>query len=91
MAMTITRKFGKTMMKYVPPPEDRYSGRFARRLRELRIKAGLSQEDVAKAVGVALATYYQWESGKRQVALNYLPPLSKVLKIQIKDLLPEEE
>lgn len=33
------------------------------RLKELRLKKGLGQKDMSKIFGVALSTYYYWESG----------------------------
>ena len=38
-------------------------GEFKDRLRGLRLALGLSQSDVATAVGVATLTYLRWENG----------------------------
>jgi DNA-binding transcriptional regulator YiaG len=42
-------------LRALPPPGER------RRIRE---RAGVSQEDVATALGVAIATVSRWESGR---------------------------
>ena len=38
--------------------------RFGSRLRELRLAAGLSQEQLARRVGVSWSTINRWENGK---------------------------
>ena len=68
-----------------------YAGRFAARLRDLRINAKLTPEQVAEACGVKLTGYYYWEAGKRTPPLEVFPVLAKTLKLKtVKDLLPEE-
>lgn len=43
----------------------------------LRSKAGLTQRDVALALGVTVTTVQNWESGRRELKLN--PKSMKVL------------
>ena len=39
---------------------------FCKNLKSARIKAGMTQEQIASAVGVAVTTYSNWELGKRE-------------------------
>lgn len=68
-----------------------YQGRFAARLRELREAAGLSQVELAAAVGVPQSTLSRWETGGNVPALKLFPVLAKALKLKkTKDLYPDE-
>lgn len=72
------------------PDQSMYTGRFAVRLRTLREKAGLTQEQVAEAIGVAANTYFGYESGKSIPHLEKFPALAKALKLRTpQKLLPE--
>lgn len=51
---------------------------FAARLRELREESGLTQRDVAAAVGVAHQTYLRWEQGKTEPSVSQLQALASV-------------
>ena len=78
------------------PDESTYGGRFASRLRALRMKAGLTVQEAAELLseqGLPLkeATYYSWESGRSTPPLNAFPILAKVLKLGTpRSLLPNE-
>ena len=39
---------------------------FPERLKELRLKKGLTQKEVAEEFGIKQPNYQQWESGKRR-------------------------
>ena len=39
---------------------------FAKRMKELREKAGLTQSELANEIGVSLFTIFRWEKGERQ-------------------------
>ena len=59
------------------------------RMRDLRIRAGLRQEDVAALIGITRAGYQQIEGGRNGKKLAYLPRLAKALGCRIDDLFPE--
>lgn len=42
------------------------------RLREIRIERGISQEEIAKAIGVSRSTYTNYELGNREPSLTIL-------------------
>lgn len=62
---------------------------FAKRLRDLRLAAGLSQTQVAEQLGISQPSYADWE--RRNVALRpeQLEALSKTLGVTIADLFPQ--
>lgn len=69
-------------------------------IRTYRIKAQMSQQELADALGIHKNSVTQWESGRARPVLNIIPSLCKVLKISIpaffgmddpeSELLPEE-
>jgi transcriptional regulator with XRE-family HTH domain len=59
-------------------------------LGRLRSKRNLSQQEVADFVGVKQTTYQSWESEKTSVKLDHLPKLAEVLRVDMVDLLPQE-
>ena len=70
---------------------DTYEGRFARRLVELREKAGLTVEEAAEQIGVSWATVYDWERGRIIPSVPKFPKISEVYNLKwVKDLLPKE-
>ena len=71
------------------PDTQKYSGRFAVRLRTLREKAGLTVEDIAALTSIPVQTLYNWERGKRQPPYDALPILAQAYGVKIRTLLPE--
>lgn len=55
-------------------------------LKNAREKLGLSQEDVAKAVGITQPAYSYYESGLKCPTVPVLIQLSEVLKISMDEL-----
>jgi transcriptional regulator with XRE-family HTH domain len=54
-------------------------------LRELRVAAGLRQEDVAEKLGVVQSLVSKYESGERRLDILELRRLCKVLGISLGD------
>jgi transcriptional regulator with XRE-family HTH domain len=52
---------------------------------------GLSQDSLAKEVGVATNTISRWETGTYKPSLQDLEKLSRFFGVSIMDFLPEEE
>lgn len=67
-----------------------YSGRLAIAIRARRDKAKRLPADVAQEMGVALATYYRWESGEAAPRMDDLPALAKALGCSVRSLMPAE-
>ena len=68
-----------------------YAGRFAARLRELRVAARLSQAEAAQAVGVMQTAVSKWERGATTPPLNVLPVLSTLYGLEkIREIYPDE-
>lgn len=58
---------------------------------EKRQAAGLSQYDVAKALGVHQTAISLWENGKTAPRASLLPKLAKLYNCTIDELLREED
>lgn len=54
---------------------------FSRRLKELRIEAGLSQDRLAKCVGLTHTAIGLWEQGKRIPNLDAVAEIAKYFKV----------
>ncbi len=60
-------------------------------LKEGREASGLSQEDVAKAIGKGLRTYQYYEEGTVTPKMPTLTELSKILKFPLSDVFTDEK
>lgn len=56
---------------------------FSKRLKELRMEAGLSQDKLAKEVGLTHTAIGLWEQGKRVPNLDAVVELAKFFKVSI--------
>ena len=54
---------------------------FNENLKEARLSAGLSQKDVAEAIGVAKSTYSLYESGGREPDVEKIRKLASILGV----------
>lgn len=64
---------------------------FGERLRNLRTGAGLSQQQMAEAIGITRSGYQMIENGRNGKKLAYLPRIAKALGCRIDDLFPERD
>ena len=64
---------------------------FAKRLKMLRLEAGLTQMQAAKLLGISNTALSQYESGKRTPGMNALSALAGVYHIPLSYLLNGEE
>jgi len=55
----------------------------ARKLKQYRVRANLTQSELAKAVGVSQPNYQRWESGAAQVPKDKLKKLANVLQTSV--------
>lgn len=69
---------------------DRFIGVDGERLRKLRRKLALSQEDVERETGVAQATISDLEQGKRGARPSTLRKLAWTLKVEPRELMKGE-
>ena len=63
---------------------------FGARLRDIRLKSGLSQRHVARAVGVSATALCFWESGRSRPRTSWLPKLARALHVTLDELAPGE-
>lgn len=61
--------------------------RFADRLREARIAAGLTQEQLGFALGVTKSSISAWENGRETPSFRILPQMRLVLKRSLDELI----
>ena len=57
--------------------------KFGKRLKDLRLEANITQEDLAEIVGVATKTVSYWENGHNPITLNKIPLIARALNIPI--------
>lgn len=63
--------------------------RIARNLQSLRLKKGLTQDQVAATAGISQTFFSQVETGKRNVSVDTLQSIADVLDVDIVDLLAD--
>ena len=66
-------------------------GNVYERIKELRTQLNLSQDYVAKFLGISRSTYTQMENGNRKVLADDVAQLSKVFGVTADSLLNETE
>ena len=76
-------------MKTGRPPKSNRTD-FATRLSALRMAAGLSQRQVAAALGISQPSYALWEHHNVAITAEQLVKLAETLKVRAEDLLYEE-
>lgn len=64
---------------------------FNKRLREMRIKRGFTQQNMADNIGVALRSYQCYETGTRNPSFDLLIKIADVLSISIDYLLGRDD
>ena len=57
--------------------------KIGQRLKELRLQANISQEDLAESVGVAIKTVSYWENGHNPITLSKIPLIATALNIPV--------
>lgn len=75
--------------------ENQYSGQLepgnlAQRLREFRLQAGFSQQNVADVLNISRSTYTYYETGKTTPDPTTLYRIAKVFGVPIEEFFPEE-
>lgn len=64
---------------------------FPQRLKELRLKKGLTQKDIADLVHVNRVTYTNWEKGNREPSFENLVKLADLLEVSLDWLFGREQ
>ena len=64
---------------------------FAERLKEERIMCGLTQTQVAEALGIKQPSYIRYENGKGQPSLENLVKLSELFDVSVDYLLGKSD
>ncbi len=64
---------------------------FLQRLKELRKKAGLTQQDIADRLGLNQATYSAMERGSQSILSDYLFKIAEILRIPIWQMFVDQQ
>ena len=56
---------------------------FPQRLKELRLKKGLTQTELGEKVGVKQNTFTNWENGKREPSFENLVKLADLFEVSL--------
>ncbi len=59
------------------------------RIRELRQKKGMLQEELARKAGLSPSALSNFEQGRRRTSLDWLKKISASLGVSVSDLIPE--
>ena len=62
---------------------------FGKRLRALREKKNLSQEDLARKLNISRQSISKWEQGISYPSILYLVPLTQILDCTLEELLKD--
>ena len=62
---------------------------FPKKLKELRLKANLTQKEIAEKLNISQPAYQQWESGRRKPTLTTLEMFSDFFGVSIEELLSD--
>mgnify|MGYP003084067912 FL=1 len=62
---------------------------FSKKLKELRLKANLTQNEIAEKLNISQPSYQQWESGRRKPTLTTLEMFSDFFDVSIEELLSD--
>lgn len=73
-------------MRHTAKPDIKLRKKFGNRIREIRKQLGLSQEDLGFKADLHRTYIGSIERGEQNVSLDNIGRLSKVLKVDLKDL-----
>jgi len=59
------------------------------RIRDLRQKKGMRQEELARRMGLSPSALSNFEKGRRRTSIDWLRKISRVLGVSMSDLIPE--
>ena len=59
-------------------------------LKQHRTALGLSLQDVADRIGLTKTTYHNWETGKYDIKVSFMPKLAEVFGVDIPALFPPD-
>ena len=64
---------------------------FRENLRECRLRAGLTMQQLADKLNVQYISIYRWETGKRSPALVHVVAMAEALDVSLTELLGMDE
>ncbi len=82
-------KLSEITIMAISPDERVFFTQLGARIAELRKAQGITQVQMAEALGVSQQTVNSYEVARRRVPVSALPTLSKLFKVSIEELLGE--
>lgn len=79
------------MPRPTPTTADPLDHFIAAAVRERRIAIGVSQNSLAKALGLSFQQIQKYEQGQNRIATSRLIRIARVLDCKITDFIPEED
>ena len=64
---------------------------FSKRLREVRMKSGLTQQNMADKLGISLNAYQKYEQAERSPSLDCLVSIADILNVSLDYLLCRDD
>lgn len=71
-----------------PTPDATVSQQIGQALQQTRLRSGITQAELGKALGVQRVTVSRWERGERSLDLTTLLTIARLLRINPEALLP---
>ena len=78
-----------TTERYRLPATSPIAARFGMRLRQLRLKSGMTQVELASYLGLDRSYLSDVEGGKKNMSLSYLETVAQGFKISLAELLTD--
>ncbi|MGB0373279.1 MAG: helix-turn-helix domain-containing protein [Opitutales bacterium] len=64
---------------------------FGKRVRELRLKSGLSQQEVADQLGIGQPSYADWERRNVAISADQIKRLAEIFAVPVQELFSDED
>ncbi|WP_317394695.1 helix-turn-helix transcriptional regulator [Faecalicoccus pleomorphus] len=61
------------------------------KIRRVRLRKGITQNQIAEKIGISQPTYAQWENGKRKPKLETLKKIADALEVPVSTLYDDYE
>lgn len=69
----------------------RFNEQLGENIRDARIKAGLTQSQLAQLIGMGTSTISNYENGRRYISLETTVVIAIALGVSLQDLVPERK
>lgn len=84
----VQRKRRSPVVNLIPPSRQRFYRRLGETIRTVRVERLMTQEDLAKKVGLSRSSVANIECGRQQIMLHQASAFAKALKVDKGEFLP---